>query len=820
MIEQHKREKIEVYLDQNNYEQLVALLTESLEETPGELEYYWYLGLAYLLQEEIEATQEVWLSAFLRGTPDDIEPWTTDLIQLLENQIKKYLKREKIGNAKLIYDAINLANSEYNNPEILNKIVEELSVLAIGLTDKRQYEAAIDIYQEILSLDSNDSKILHSLALCYYNLERYTKAKELITKAIELDDSMANNYYGLGLILEKQENYSSAIKAYHQAIDKGLDLMDVYYKLADLYIQDKLNDKALEVYEIAFKKRWNHNESELLFRIGRLYTVQGDPIADRILGYAAFFSEDSESAINHFEKYLENQKNDISVYLELARLYVRTNQTVLAIEFIKQSLELHPNNLSLKSFNVSILPILYKNIQEIEFYRDRFTKLLANLTNNERPQTIEQVNESSDGIDQKANFYLAYQGKNDLLLQKQYADYVHSLLKFKYPQWCQDKSISPDLNSRKIRVGFISLKLNGLGQFYLDWLKFCDKDKFETYVYDLSGEEGKKPSAFAYQFKIHSQHIWYSLPGQRLADICQQVASDQLDILIFPEIGLDPIITPLSCLRLAPIQCTTWAHPVTSGSPTIDYFLSSELMEPANGDEHYSEKLIRLPNIGFSINRPCLPSPEKQRQDFGLREDGILYWCCQSLFKYLPQHDYIFSAIAQHSSRFQFIFLDCYLGPIITEHFKKRLDKAFVEFGLDYQQYCIFLPRLIQKEFVRVTQLADVFLDCLSWSGGFTARDAITFALPVVTRPSEVMRGRHSYGILHMIGVTETIAQTESEYIEIAVRLGLDDQWRQTIRDKISANSHRLFEDKKCISALESFFIEVVQNQQSIGILG
>ena len=33
------------------------------------------------------------------------------------------------------------------------------------------------------------------------------------------------------------------------------------------------------------------------------------------------------------------------------------------------------------------------------------------------------------------------------------------------------------------------------------------------------------------------------------------------------------------------------------------------------------------------------------------------------------------------------------------------------------------------------------------------------------------MRGRHSYAILRMLGVTETIAASASQYVDIAVRL-------------------------------------------------
>ena len=61
----------------------------------------------------------------------------------------------------------------------------------------------------------------------------------------------------------------------------------------------------------------------------------------------------------------------------------------------------------------------------------------------------------------------------------------------------------------------------------------------------------------------------------------------------------------LAFSRLARVQCVTWGHPDTTGIPNMDYFISSNLIEPKEADEHYSEKLQRLnvlPTFYHSIN--------------------------------------------------------------------------------------------------------------------------------------------------------------------------------------------------------------------------
>jgi hypothetical protein len=89
----------------------------------------------------------------------------------------------------------------------------------------------------------------------------------------------------------------------------------------------------------------------------------------------------------------------------------------------------------------------------------------------------------------------------------------------------------------------------------------------------------------------------------------QVIRSDDLHMLIVPEIGMDQTTAQLAPLWLAPLQATSWGHSDTSGLPTMDYCLSSDLMELAGAEAGYSETLVRLPNIGFYyIPRPIRAS--------------------------------------------------------------------------------------------------------------------------------------------------------------------------------------------------------------------
>lgn len=67
----------------------------------------------------------------------------------------------------------------------------------------------------------------------------------------------------------------------------------------------------------------------------------------------------------------------------------------------------------------------------------------------------------------------------------------------------------------------------------------------------------------------------------------------ELDVLVYPDVGMEPLSYYLSFSRLAPIQMTWWGHPITTSSPAMDYFISLEEEIP-EAHNHYTEQLVRM----------------------------------------------------------------------------------------------------------------------------------------------------------------------------------------------------------------------------------
>ena len=88
---------------------------------------------------------------------------------------------------------------------------------------------------------------------------------------------------------------------------------------------------------------------------------------------------------------------------------------------------------------------------------------------------------------------------------------------------------------------------------------------------------------------------------------------------------------------------------------------------------------------------------------------------------------------------------------------------------------------------------------------------AVECRLPIVTREGRFMRGRLTSGILQRMGMRELIAETEDEYVNLAVRLAQDAEYRLNIRQRIENSRSILFDDIAPVRALEDFLVNVVK---------
>ncbi|MGE0225394.1 MAG: hypothetical protein AB7F35_00095 [Acetobacteraceae bacterium] len=339
------------------------------------------------------------------------------------------------------------------------------------------------------------------------------------------------------------------------------------------------------------------------------------------------------------------------------------------------------------------------------------------------------------------------------------------------------------------------------------WVEHLDRSRFRLFGYHPRDEHDDQTAYAAGHFE-RFEHGLRPLP-----EWMRIIAEDRPHLLIYPQLGNDQPSSQLAALRLAPVQCTTWGHPVTTGLPTIDHFLSSAAMEPPDGDMHYTENLARLPGLGTVCDPSCAAWDEPLTVSDGwaaldLPRDSVRILCCQETPKYQPEHDDLYPRIAQALPNARFVFMD--LGRRGRDTLWARLYQAFARHGLDALAHCRFMPGLPPAAFSALVRDAHVVLDPIGWSGCNTTLEAVGHHIPVVTMPGATMRSRHGLAILSIAGVTDTIVHSPDDYVAAAVRLGRDEAFRGQVAARLASGKARLYGDPAPVRWLEEFLEDAV----------
>jgi predicted O-linked N-acetylglucosamine transferase (SPINDLY family) len=454
------------------------------------------------------------------------------------------------------------------------------------------------------------------------------------------------------------------------------------------------------------------------------------------------------------------------------------------------------------------LPIVYHDQAEISRCRSAYAEALVALAGHYGRAEPSVCAAAAEAVGTVLPFYLAYQSADDRELQRCYGELVHRLMAAAFPERAS-RPAEPRLQpGEPLRVGIVSgfffrhsvwkIPLGG-------WMEGLDRSRFALFGYHTRAQrddDTRRAESLCRRFVQGPLGV---------AEWVRQIAADRPHLLLYPEIGMDGMSTRLAGLWLAPVQVAGPGHPVTTGLPTMDYYLTSDLMEPPGAEAHYTERLVRLPNLAVNYAPAPTPPEVTTRAQLNLGPDDVLYWCCQSLYKYLPAFDHLFPRIARAVPRARFVFIAHQGGAGVTGIFRQRLLQAFAEHGLAADRHCLFLNPMPQPRFAGVAALADVFLDNPSWSGNNTVMESMAFGIPVVTLPGPFMRTRHAAAILRHLGVTDTIAATPDDYVALAVRLGRDRGWRDQISQRLLAQRKRLYGDPEGMSALAEFLVQAVE---------
>jgi predicted O-linked N-acetylglucosamine transferase (SPINDLY family) len=246
------------------------------------------------------------------------------------------------------------------------------------------------------------------------------------------------------------------------------------------------------------------------------------------------------------------------------------------------------------------------------------------------------------------------------------------------------------------------------------------------------------------------------------------------------------------------------------GAPFIDYIVADPIVIPAAAREHYSERVVHLPDC-FQANdsQRRISDATPTRADVGLPDSAFVFCIFHSSYKLNPQ---MFSAwmdlLRQVAASVLWLVGDnqTIIGNLRREARNRSIDPDRL----------IFAERLPYPEHLARHRLADLFLDTFPFNGGTTTSDALWAGLPVVTLSGEAYAARMSASLLNAVGLPELVTSCVADYEALALSLARNPQSLADIKARLARNraTHPLFDTARFTRHIEAAYREMWERRQ------
>ncbi|WP_177218988.1 tetratricopeptide repeat protein [Polaromonas sp. OV174] len=623
------------------------------------------------------------------------------------------------------------------------------------LNELERYDEAEPVLRNALEINPQSSQVLNNLSVTLLSQRRPEEAEVVSRKALVARNDYAEGYNNLGNALYEIGNYSEAAECYKKALQLNPKLPESYANLGK--IANSLGQYAVaETYvrqALALKPSY--------------------PQALSNLGTVLKESERYQEAEECYRMALELNPRLVDAWSNLSLLMRELGRDVEATEALNRALTMDTKRVASRLRKVMMtLPTVCLSSDQAIASVLAFDEELAKfeLWLDESPARLLELKEEV-GVSQP--FYVAYRAGNHRDRLKKYGSILTKCNETSLP--VQPRASE---NCGKIKLLIVSahIRRHSVWDVVLKGLvRHLDRNRFQVDIFHagkISDEET--------EWCRSNVDRWLDLSQANSRRAWVESISELVpDVIFYPEIGMDRVVTYLAAQRLAPLQMVGWGHPITSGLPTQDLFLSGDFLEKNSAESHYSEKLVRLPGVGC-----CTEPLAVEGADQGCLDEYFEYLprpifvIAQQPFKLDPEDDVLYVEIAKKVGRCTLLLLQPKKQANAFSILKDRLFGAFTHHGLDPSVYIKVVPWLDRTQFYSLLENVDIYLDCPSFSGYTTAWQAAHRGLPIVTLEGEFMRQRLAAGLLRQIGQTDTIAQDRQAYVEIAASLAEEAQDR------------------------------------------
>lgn len=335
---------------------------------------------------------------------------------------------------------------------------------------------------------------------------------------------------------------------------------------------------------------------------------------------------------------------------------------------------------------------------------------------------------------------------------------------------------------RPLRVGYVSADLHDhpVGHTLIGLIEGHDRDRQSVFCYASVPQPDWLTARF--QAAASALRPVFGLSDEALRNV---IEADRIDILVHVAARFSGNRPGLAAVRAAAVQIAMFDI-TSAGTDLIDATLSDRDLHPAESDEYFAEPVRLLPASCLFSTPPASSIPPVQSRGRG----HITFGSANNPAKWSAETLSLWARILDRlpGARLWLKFYDR-TGDVSTE---AVLRQRLYEHGLPPDRVDFGTGALTKVDHLAALGAVDVALDPHPFGGATASFEALWMGLPIVTLAGDRLVGRTSAMLLRHAGLSDLVAATPADYVDIACRLATDtgrlQELRQVLRKRLEAS--------------------------------
>jgi predicted O-linked N-acetylglucosamine transferase (SPINDLY family) len=637
-----------------------------------------------------------------------------------------------------------------------------------SLLDLNRPKEALDLFIKAIGLDPQFAEAWTNRGVALLQLESLEEALLSLDEALKINSRLAEAWSSRGLVLQGLKRMEEALFSLNMEIEIKPDYADAYYNRGIVLQELKRLEEAFTSYEraIALKSDYAdayNNLGNVLHELKRL-----------------------DEAVTSYDRAIELKNDYAAAYQNRGIVLQELKRLDEALTSYERAIEFRPD------YEYLFGTLLHTKMKMCDWqdFEVNIENLLLRIGEGEKLSLSFPILALTDSLS---------------VLHKTSAIWIND----KHPINPSIGSIPKNVRRNKIRIGYYSADFHDHATAHLmaELFERHDKNNFELIAFSFGPDT--KDEMRQRLSKAFEQFIDVRLRSDK--DIALMSRDMEIDVAVDLKGFTQDQRTGIFSYRAAPIQVSYIGFPGTMAAEYIDYIIADPTLIPIESQQHYSEKVVYLPN-SYQVNDRQRVISEKvfTKEELGLPPDSFTFCCFNNNYKITPHtFDGWVRILKAVEDSVLWLFED---NPTAVINLRKEAQTK----GIDPNRL-VFAKRMKLPEHLARHRAADLFIDTLPYNAHTTASDALWAGLPVLTCMGESFASRVAASLLNALELPELITTTQEQYEATAIELATNPQKLKAIKDKLEKNrlTTALFDTPRFTKHIEAAYIQMYERYQA-----